>query len=335
MAHPGPSQPPSPALFFAAANAVQVSAAIKAAIELDVFTAIAEGAATAAAIAEKCGATERGIRILCDFLVIQGFLTKADSHYALTADTAFFLNQHSPAYAGSAIRFLLAQGQLDSIRNLTSSIRDGLRDDSPISSDHPMWVEFARSMAPMVAGCAEEIAAMADPGGPCRVLDIAAGHGLFGIAFAQKNPQARITALDWPHVLEVAWENARHRGVGDRYGVIPGNAFTARFGSDYDVVLLTNILHHFDRQTCETLLLKVHGALKPGGCAVTLEFIPNPDRVSPPLAAAFAMNMLAGTPAGDAYTFAELDSMFLNAGFANNRMLPLARSVEQVVISTR
>jgi len=158
---------------------------------------------------------------------------------------------------------------------------------------------------------------------------------LFGIAFAQRNPRAQITGLDWPHVLDVAWENARQRGVADRYGVIPGSALQAEYGTGYDLVLITNFLHHFDKHTCESILLKVHAALKPGGRAVTLEFVPNADRVSPPMAAQFPMIMLASTPSGDAYTFAELDAMFLDAGFTQNEILPLTRSVENVIISNR
>src|SRR6185369_2508977 len=97
---------------------------------------------------------------------------------------------------------------------------------------------------------------------------------------------------------------------GGRFETIPGSAFTADFGSGYDLVLLTNFLHHFDVPTNEALLRKVHAALKPGGRAVTLEFVPNEDRVSPPVAAEFSLMMLGNTPAGDAYTFSELDRMF-------------------------
>ena len=64
------------------------------------------------------------------------------------------------------------------------------------------------------------------------------------------------------------------------------------------------------------MLQKCFAALKPGGRAVTLEFIPNEDRITPPSNAAFALIMLASTPAGDAYTFSELESMFSEAGFA-------------------
>src|SRR5262245_19254038 len=91
--------PPTPALFFDTLNAYQRTEAIKSALELDVFTGVAEGARTAAALAKRCDAAERGVRILCDYLVVLGFLTKDAGGYALTADSAVFLVRTSPAYA--------------------------------------------------------------------------------------------------------------------------------------------------------------------------------------------------------------------------------------------
>jgi hypothetical protein len=119
----------------------------------------------------------------------------------------------------------------------------------------------------------------------------------------------------------------------DRYHTRPGSAFDVDYGTGYDVVLLTNFLHHFDVPTCESLLRKVHASLAEGGRAVTLEFVPNEDRVSPPQAAAFSMMMLGSTPAGDAYTFAELETMFRNAGFARSEMHELPPTIQRVVIS--
>jgi ubiquinone/menaquinone biosynthesis C-methylase UbiE len=148
-----------------------------------------------------------------------------------------------------------------------------------------------------------------------RVLDIAAGHGLFGIEVAKQNTQARIVAVDWAAVLEVAKGNAQKAGVADRYETLPGSAFDVDFGEPYDIVLLTNFLHHFDHATCVGLLKKIHAALKPGGCAATLEFVPNEDRVSPPAPAGFSLTMLTSTPSGDAYTFRELEAMYREAGF--------------------
>jgi cyclopropane fatty-acyl-phospholipid synthase-like methyltransferase len=171
--------------------------------------------------------------------------------------------------------------------------------------------------------------------GKLRVLDIAAGHGMYGITLAQRNPLVEVTALDWPHVLEVARENARTAGVIDRYSTVEGSAFDADFGSGYDVILITNFLHHFDKPTCETFLRKVRSALNDSGKAITLEFVPNEDRVSPRSPALFSMVMLVSTPGGDAYTFSDLESMFRNAGFLRSELHDLPGSIQQVVISTK
>src|SRR6266849_5855316 len=93
-----PPQQPTPERFFNAMNAYEQTEAMKAAVELEIFTAIAEGNTNTAAIAKRCGASERGVRILCDFLTIHGFLTKDGTQYGLTQDSAVFLNRKSPAY---------------------------------------------------------------------------------------------------------------------------------------------------------------------------------------------------------------------------------------------
>jgi hypothetical protein len=330
---------PTPALLFDTINSYQRTGAIKAAIELGVFTAIAAGNASAEEIAEACGASKRGTRILCDFLVIIGFLTKQDTNYGLTPDSAVFLDQNSQAYMGTVIEFLLAPMLTDNFKDLTAVVKKGgsISEEATIAPDHPVWVKFARAMAPMMALPSQLLAAMVDPNANerLRILDLAAGHGLFGLAFANQNPQAEITAVDWTNVLEVAKENAQASGVSDRYQVRPGSAFDVDYGTGYDLVLLTNFLHHFDPETCEVLLRKVHGALADGGRAVALEFIPNPDRVSPPQAAAFSMQMLGGTPAGDAYTFTELETMFQNAGFTQSECRELPPTIQRVVISRK
>jgi ubiquinone/menaquinone biosynthesis C-methylase UbiE len=199
-------------------------------------------------------------------------------------------------------------------------------------------VAFARAMAPMMAMPAELLAKLVngDSAAPIHVLDVAAGHGLFGIALAKLNPNARVVATDWAAVLDVARANANAAGVGDRVATLPGNAFDLDFGNDvYDVVLLTNILHHFDVPTCESLLRKLRAALKPGGRAVTLEFVPDEGRVTPPESAMFALTMLATTPAGDAYTFAQYERMFAAAGFARSEFHPLPPTMQQVVVAYR
>jgi ubiquinone/menaquinone biosynthesis C-methylase UbiE len=331
---------PNPGRIFQAFSAYQLSAAIKAGIELDIFTAIGDQQTTSAQIAARAGASERGVRILCDFLTVTGFLTKKDSSYGLTPDAAIFLDRKSPACMASVASFLCAPALLHAFDNLGDAVRKGgtmMSEEGTVSYDNPIWVEFARSMSPMMKMPAEFISNLvgADKGEKCRVLDIAAGHGLFGIDIARHNPQAEIVALDWPNVLEVAKENARKNGVESRYSTRPGSAFEVDFGTGYDLILLTNFLHHFDVPTNEGLLRKVHAALAPNGRAVTLEFVPNDDRVSPPETATFSMVMLGSTAHGDAYTFAEFERMFKNAGFSRSEHFRHPAGPESVIISHR
>jgi ubiquinone/menaquinone biosynthesis C-methylase UbiE len=317
---------------FETLRAYQQTAALRAAIELDIFTAIGEGATTAADIAVQCRASERGVRILCDTIVTDGLLTKSDGHYHCAPDAAIFLDRRSPACIASVSEFLASPETLSGFLSLTDSVRKGgtvLPGHGSVEPDNPFWVLFARAMAPMMAMPAGMIAEQVAGTGPMKVLDIAAGHGMFGIAIAQKNAQAEITAVDWASVLEVARENAVKAGVSGRLHTLPGSAFDVDFGHDYDLVLIANFLHHFDPQTNARFLRKVYAALKPAGKAVTLEFCPNEDRVTPLSPARFAITMLQATAHGDAYTFRELDAMFRNAGFASSQqqVLPSEQSV--------
>src|SRR6266446_6083904 len=193
---------PSPALLFDTINAYQRTAAIKAAIELDVFGALAGGPATVEIIATHCHASPRGIRILCDYLTVLGFLTKSGNQYALTPDSAVFLNPKSPAYAGGTLQFLLSNEIKGAFDHFTEAARQGgtaQSQDGTVAREHPVWVSFARSMGPLMvpaaAGLADLIAL--DRNRPTKVLDISASHCTWSIAFATKNQKTQIVALDW------------------------------------------------------------------------------------------------------------------------------------------
>jgi 2-polyprenyl-3-methyl-5-hydroxy-6-metoxy-1,4-benzoquinol methylase len=333
------SEPPSPVLFFDTLVAYQDTDALKAALELRLFTAVGQARATAAELAAKCGANERGIRILADYLTILGFLEKNGDRYSLTRDSAAFLDHKSPAYAGGAAAFLLSPTIRGAFEKLTAAVRKGgtaQSEEGTMAPEHPVWIDFARGMAPIMTPPAQMLADLLplDPTRPSRILDIAAGHGVYGIAVAQKHPLAQLVALDWAPVLEVARENANAAGLTGRFSTIAGSAFKVELGENYDVVLVPNFLHHFDPPTCVNFLKKVHLALRPGGCVAIVEFVPNPDRVTPPEAASFSLVMLATTAAGDAYTFEEFDKMLSRAGFKQAQQYPLPPSVATALIAT-
>jgi len=329
---------PTPERFFNAINAYQQTEAIKAAIELEIFTAIAEGNVQPASIAKRCQAAERGVRILCDFLTIHGFLTKDGDTYVLAPDSALFLDRHSPAYMGGAIEFLLTSRVREGNARITEAVRQGgtALGEGTLERENPDWVRFAKAMMPLMQMPAEIMATELRKGGEAqKVLDIAAGHGIFGIAVAKQNPAAHVYAADWKNVLEVASKNAQGLGVADRYHLLPGSAFETDFGTNYDLILITNFLHHFDPPTCTGFMRKVHSALKPGGRAAIAELVPNPDRITPPTAAAFSMMMLATTPRGDAYTFVELESISKNAGFTRVELAAPEIGLDRLVIAYR
>jgi len=341
MSLPAQAHSPSPERIFEALNAYQRTASLKAAIELDLFTVIGEGLNSISELSTRCRASERGIRALCDYLVVLGFLSKDRDRYALNAESAKFLDRRSPACIASSVRFLAMPAMTGAFSDFTSVVRSGTPTLSggagTTGPEDPIWVEFAVAMAPMQAPLADLLAKIvgAADGEKWKVLDVAAGHGAFGIEIAKRNPSAEIFAQDWPRVLEVARANASEAGVTRRFHELPGSAFEIDFGGDYDIVLLTNFLQLFDRSAIQTVLRRVHAALKPGGRAVTLGFITNEDRVTPPMTAAFAIIMLGTTTGGDAYSFQEYAAMFVRAGFRINEHVPLPAGPQSVIISQK
>jgi SAM-dependent methyltransferase len=330
--------PPYPSQIFATLTAYRQTAALKTAIELEVFTAIGEGSDTAAALAARCGASERGLRILCDALVALEFLGKAGACYTLRPVAARYLDRRSTAYVGTVVGLLNAPVIAAGFADLTAAVRCGgtvLEGGGTVAPEHPLWVDFACAMAPLAGLAADALAAVLplDATRPCRILDVAAGHGRFGIALAVRHAGAELVALDWPAVVAVAAENARAAGLGERFQTLAGDAFSVALGAGYDLALLGNFLHHFERRRCVGLLRRVRAALAPGGRAVAVDFVPDETRVSPPIAATFALTMLALTPGGDVYTFGEHADMFAEAGFARSELLALDPAPHRAVVA--
>jgi SAM-dependent methyltransferase len=334
------SSGPTPEHFFRSINAFQLTQALKGALDLDVFTAIAEGDTTAKALAESRQASERGMRILCDFLAVTGFLTKAGGKYELTPDSAMFLDRRLPSFVGDAVEFLLSPTIAQAFDDVAAAVRKGgtaINDEGTMSHDNPVWVRFARAMQPLAFGMAQTLTERVklDPGKKTKALDIAASHGMYGLAFARQYPNLEVVAVDWANVLDVGRENAEKFGVADRWRALPGSAFDVSFGAGYDLVLIPNFFHHFDQPTNEELMRKIHAALNEGGRAITVEFVPDEGRAAPPQAVTFALTMLVTTARGDAYTFVEYEKMFANAGFSRSELIQTPMGIHRVIVSYR
>jgi hypothetical protein len=321
---------------FETALAYHRTAALTAAVKLDIFSLIGAGSTTVDALALKTDASPRGLRILCDYLTVIGLLQKQDSSYSLTAASGRFLDRSSPLALGNCVDFLAAPEMLalvlnDPVAYVRRGGSDGLRVVAP---DHPIWVRFARAMAPFAAPGAKRLAAYVAtlPASPRTVLDVASGHGLYGIEVARAVPGAVVTAVDWAEVLAVAQENAKAAAVDDRFRTVVGSAFDVEWGDGFDLVLLPNILHYFDRDECVALLRRARSSLSPTGRVLAVEFVPNADRVSPPLQAAFAFFALATSPCGDAYTLDDLEGFARAAGFSGATARPLSPTAQTLIV---
>ncbi len=341
MSTSNPAPKPTPERIIDAFNAYQRTAAMKAAIDLDLFTLIGDGKNSIPVLAAAARASERGIRILCDNMVTQGFLTKHDSTYALTPDSQAFLDRNSPtSIVDAGNGFFASEHMTRPFESLTEAIRRGRNatgGDGTMDPEDPAWVDFATSMATLQTPAAHAIAKIlnAEDSRGIKVLDVASGHGLFGIVIAAKNPNAEIYSLDWAPVLKIAQKNADAAGVSTRFHKITGSAFEVDLGAGYDVALLTNFLQLLDPAAIETILKRLYAALAPGGRVVTLGFIPDDDRVSPPGPALASLIFLASTPGGEAYTFADYDRMFRSAGFSRSELVTLPNGTQRLVISTK
>ncbi len=321
---------PLPEKIFAAVKAFQRTAALKAALTLDLFTAIGAGPADVAGLAARVGANPRGVRVLADYLTMLGLLEREGERWVLTAESAAYLDRRSPSFLADAIdSAYLSDFTLDAYARLAEAVRRGataLDARGTLAPEHPYWPDFARAHAPFgrkIGPVLARVLGVADAG-PMKVLDIACGHGLYGISVARANRDVQLFAQDWPDVLAAARAHAAEAGVGVRFHELVGDALSSDLGSGYDLALVVNFLPDLDTDGCVWLLTRVRAALKPNGRVAVLQLVPNESRLGPPVALTLALELLVTTPAGDTYTYAELAEMFRRAGFARSerRELP-------------
>ena len=289
--------------------------ALRTAIELDLFTHIGAGKSTIPALGKATRASARGLQVLCDYLTVHEHLVKRGQRYGLTLNSRLYLTKDSPAYFGSAVRFLASDAYIRSLCDLLRTVKQG-RARSPKTD----WQDYALFMSPLAVDVADLVAqAIATKiTGPIKVLDVAAGHGLYGLAIAKRNSKAHIHALDSPRVLRVAAKHASEIGVRRRFHPVPGDAFKIDCGGPYDLVLTANIAHHLGRADNIELFQKCRAALKTGGKLILLDFVINDDRVSPAVEAGFALHLFA-TGSWGVYTFREYRGMLRAAGFRDIR----------------
>ena len=305
----------NPEPIFQALLGYRVAAVVRAAIELDLFSAIAEGATTAAAIAGSRGGTERSVRILLDAVAVTSpkLLRKKGKGYALTPTSRQFLIRSSRSFIGQLMPLYGHKRMWEMFYELPAAVRAGrsvMKEDAH-SPDQEFWEDFARATArDAVRKGRRMVRLLGKKPAPVRILDLACGSGMYGATFAREIPGSTLTLFDQANVL------AQTRKIVDapaRY--LEGDLFRTEFGGPYDVVVASHVFHHFNPADCRTLMARIRGALAPGGRLLIQEFVPDERRAANAQALMFAVTMLVWTREGDAYCRSDYEKWLKRSGF--------------------
>jgi ubiquinone/menaquinone biosynthesis C-methylase UbiE len=315
------------------------SGLLKTAVDLELFTHIAQGRRTAPEIARAAGADARAVGIVLDALTANGLLQKTGEQYGLDPVVEMLLVKDSPAYAGAFTRITLNPRLWNAVGGLTEIVRTGKPPETIVEvPEHEFWVEFsaASEQISWIGAQAVVEQLVLDPGAASEVLDVAVGSGVYGFTALERYPLARLTSLDWPNVLAHARTIAERRGVAERVTWLGGSAFEAPLPAGrFDAVIMSHFLHHFAPDENSALLRRLFTALKPGGQLLVHDFVPDDARAAHEPALLFAVVMLATTARGNAYTLAEYRPMLEGAGFRDLSLTPLAMGGSSVLAARR
>ena len=299
---------------------------IEAALHHGVFDLLDGGSKTVEEVAAQSGASVRGLRAVMNALAGLGLLTKdAEGRYGLTADSAAFLVSTKPGFLGGVIKHTSTQLVPKWLR-----LEEVVRTGKPAASVNREKVgaeffhKFVEDIFPMSYPSAQRLAealVIADAKKPVKVLDLAAGSGVWGIALAQRSLRVTVTAVDWPGVLDVTRKVATRLGVAGRFSFVAGDLATADFGRGHHIATLGHILHSEGERRGRALLKKTFKALAKGGTIAIAEFLVDDARTGPPVSLIFAVNMLVNTDEGDTWSFDEIAGWLREAGFRDPRTI--------------
>jgi 3-hydroxy-5-methyl-1-naphthoate 3-O-methyltransferase len=322
---PGGGKPLTPERIMQFAFGYAPPLMIEVAVRHRVFDVLDAGPKTLDQVSKETNCSVRGLRAIMNALVSLEFLAKEGDRYKLTPESASFLVSGKPGFHGGLIKHTSEQ-LLPKWLQLNEIVRTG----KPATSVNQQgdgtafFKEFVEAIFPLSYPAATVLGdelKLSVAKGPVSVLDLASGSGVWGIALAQKSPNVKVTAVDWPSVLETTKRVAERFKLADRFTFSPGDLTDANFGTGHNIATLGHILHSEGAERSKALLKKTYAALATGGTIAIAEFVPNDDRTGPPGALIFAVNMLVNTDLGDTFTFSEISGWLKDAGFGNIRQL--------------
>jgi len=299
---------------------------IGAAVSNKVFDSLAIEAKTVAQLSKETGAPTRGLRAIMNALAGLELLKKdRRERYSLTPESTAFLLSDKPGTQAGFFGTILPQ-----LISRWLRLADVVRDGQPAvavnqeTEGTEFFSQLVENIIPMSYPSAQALGdhlKVSKAKNDIRVLDLAAGSGIWGIALAQKSPRVRVTAVDWAGMIPTTKRITRKFGAADRFQFIEGDLLEANFGTGYNIAILGHILHSEGEERSRRLLKKTFRALKSGGVIAIAEWLVNNDRTEPVPSLMFAVQMLVNTEKGDTFSFNEIKSWLEEAGFKKVRKL--------------
>jgi (2Fe-2S) ferredoxin/predicted O-methyltransferase YrrM len=289
------------------------SRCILTALELDIFTAVGNGA-NAEQVGTRINVNVRAVAMLLNALVALGLLSKNGDMYQNTPESARFFVQGSKDDHRYGLLHIVNIWHRWS--TMTDAVRSGAR--VPFGRENaPEWTRnFIDAMERIARERAPLVVKSLDTTGVRRVLDLGGGSGAYSIAFAKACPGLRCEILDIPEVVPLTTEYIAKAGVSAQVSIRPGDMLQDDFGSGYDMIMLNAICHMFSEEQNQHIFRRAHRALAPNGRLVVQDFMLDPDKTGPLHAALFSLNMLVATDAGASYSELEYTQWMKYAGFA-------------------
>lgn len=297
--------------------------ALHAGVKLDVFTPLAERAHTSLELAGVLKVDARGLAMLLDALAAMELVVKRGDTFAATSFAAEFLAKNSLGYLGYII--LHHHHLMASWVHLEEAVRSGgpVRERLSHGDDEAARESFELGMFNLAMLAAPKIVPGIDLSGRRRLLDLGGGPGTYAIHFCLHNPALSAVVYDLPSTRRFAEQTIARFGLAERVTFAAGDFIAEGIAGKFDVAWLSHILHGESPAGCAVILGKAVAALEPGGLLLVQEFILDDNRAAPLFPALFSLNMLLGTPDGQAYSQGELCAMLAAAGVRDLRRLPL------------
>ncbi len=313
----------NPAALLKLSGSYWETCALHAGVKLELFTPLAARPHTAAELAEELGVAERGLAMLLDALAAMQLLDKQGENYAVTGFAADFLDRNAPHYLGHII--LHHHHLVESWSRLDEAVREGGPVRNRVSHE-PTAAEresFLLGMFNLAMLIAPKVAAQVDLVGRRRLLDLGGGPGTYAIHFCLQNPQLQATIYDLPTTQPFAAATLQRFAMTDRINFAAGDFLAGTLPGGFDVAWLSHVLHGEGPSDCSKLLANAFAALEPGGQLLVQEFILDETRAAPLFPALFSLNMLLGTPQGQAYSEPELAALLQQVGLSQIERLAI------------